>query len=223
MPGFFSHTTTNDSRYHPIGSSDNFKEKLNKPIDLNKSQKKFTDAAKKGNTLELEEWLKEDWQYLKTEKGVSWGLLALVATITENKLDCAKLLMQYDINPNEAYTVKKSKHRSPLHEATAYGRVEIARLLIKHGANTNAQTGNGNTPLHFACERDQKEIIEALIEGNSQLSIKNKKGQLPPDLLPNSDWLGNPSKTSKSWLMLKLTEQNQGQFSLSSSSINPFE
>lgn len=40
---------------------------------------------------------------------------------------------------------------TPLHEATIWGRAEIVKLLIKLGANINAQDKYGLTPLMITC------------------------------------------------------------------------
>ncbi|KAK5654203.1 hypothetical protein OQA88_7377 [Cercophora sp. LCS_1] len=45
---------------------------------------------------------------------------------------------------------------TPLHEALSFGRVEIATLLLQHGANVNAKLRfGGDTPLHMIVERGE--------------------------------------------------------------------
>ena len=41
-------------------------------------------------------------------------------------------------------------NRTPLHSACSWGRVEIAGLLLDHGAKADAKTDSGETPLHTA-------------------------------------------------------------------------
>merc|ERR1712051_612932 len=42
------------------------------------------------------------------------------------------------------------RYTTPLHDATTCGRTEIARLLIKMGADVNAKDYKGSTPLRLA-------------------------------------------------------------------------
>lgn len=59
-----------------------------------------------------------------------------------------------------------------------------ASLLIRLGALVNIADPTGNTPLHFAAEfGGVPEVLEVLIlEGNADLSLKNKKGLTPMDV-----------------------------------------
>ena len=40
---------------------------------------------------------------------------------------------------------------TPLMEAASAGHTDIVRFLIVHGADVNAQSSSGNTPLIYAC------------------------------------------------------------------------
>lgn len=59
-----------------------------------------------------------------------------------------------------------------------------ASLLIRLGALVNIADPTGNTPLHFAAEfGGVPEVLEVLImEGNADLTLKNKKGLTPVDM-----------------------------------------
>lgn len=59
-----------------------------------------------------------------------------------------------------------------------------ASLLIRLGALVNIADPTGNTPLHFAAEfGGVPEVLEVLImEGNADLTLKNKKGLTPVDV-----------------------------------------
>ena len=46
----------------------------------------------------------------------------------------------------------------------------------------NAKDENGNTPLHFACERGTSNTVKCLIEKGADVNSKNKRGQTPLDL-----------------------------------------
>ena len=54
---------------------------------------------------------------------------------------------------------------SPLHNAAHGGNVEIAKLLLKNGADVNAKTKEGFTPLMIAEQESKKEVAK-LIRSN---------------------------------------------------------
>ncbi|RCH90617.1 hypothetical protein CU098_001796, partial [Rhizopus stolonifer] len=64
-----------------------------------------------------------------------------------------------------------------------------ASLLIRFGSLVNIADPTGNTPLHFAAEfGGVPEVVEVLIlEGNADLSLKNKKGLTPLDVCKSDE------------------------------------
>merc|ERR1711936_409182 len=72
-----------------------------------------------------------------------------------------------------------------LHNATACGRTEVARLLIKRGADVNAKDYKGCTPLRLARRYGQEEI-EMMLEAKDAKdeqegpSRKTSEGVDPP-------------------------------------------
>ena len=49
---------------------------------------------------------------------------------------------------------------TPLMEAASSGHLEIVKLLISHGADVNAQSSSGNTPLMYACASGKKQSVQ---------------------------------------------------------------
>lgn len=49
---------------------------------------------------------------------------------------------------------------TPLMEASSAGHIEIIELLIRHGADVNAQSSTGNTPLMYACAGGHVEAVK---------------------------------------------------------------
>jgi ankyrin repeat domain-containing protein 17 len=63
-------------------------------------------------------------------------------------------------------------------EACSNGHKQIVELLLKHGANLNAQSACGNTPLHCAVQNNQIEIVEILLKHSATLVNQDQKIRL---------------------------------------------
>ena len=48
---------------------------------------------------------------------------------------------------------------TPLHLAAWSGKVEVTRLLLEAGANVNASSDNGDTPLILACQHGNSDVV----------------------------------------------------------------
>lgn len=93
--------------------------------------------------------------------------------------ELAELLLQElndDVNKRSSDT-----NSTPLHFA-AYGHDEIVELLLGSGADVNALDHDGNTPLHFAVFKNQKNIVEILLKHNARIDIVANDGMKPLDI-----------------------------------------
>ena len=61
-------------------------------------------------------------------------------------LELVRLLLEWKADPN----VVQAGGWTPLHQAAAHGREEIAKLLLEHGASLTAKSEDGRTPLEMA-------------------------------------------------------------------------
>lgn len=97
--------------------------------------------------------------------------------ITENDLEAVKRMLKSD---SELHRTINGLENSPLHEAVRLGCPEIASLLIGAGAAIDAPGDLGNTPLHYAVERDQSpDLARLLVEGGADMAKPNKAGETP--------------------------------------------
>ncbi|WP_339905878.1 ankyrin repeat domain-containing protein, partial [uncultured Cyclobacterium sp.] len=54
-----------------------------------------------------------------------------------------------------------------------FGKTQAAELLIKSGADINAKSSDGSTPLHTAAFYGRVEIVRALLEKKADIAVKN--------------------------------------------------
>jgi ankyrin repeat protein len=76
---------------------------------------------------------------------------------------------------------RNEQHVMPLHSAAAGQHLEIARLLLKHGADPNTRQSGGFTALHAAAQNGQVEMVELLIEHAADIEAKSEDGRIPLD------------------------------------------
>jgi|GEM_PF-4131344 len=69
--------------------------------------------------------------------------------------------------------------RSPLHIAASSGAIELAKELLKRGANVNLANNSEQTPLHFAAWNNQPSIIPLLLENMAKINAADKSGNTP--------------------------------------------
>lgn len=61
--------------------------------------------------------------------------------------------------------------------------VEIVKILIENGSDSNFRDFDESTPLHCAAEQGSLKSLEYLLENtNSDLNAKNKFGYTPSDI-----------------------------------------
>ncbi|HYD19288.1 MAG TPA: ankyrin repeat domain-containing protein [Patescibacteria group bacterium] len=79
-------------------------------------------------------------------------------------------------------------HRNALMMAAHNNKPDAIRMLLKKGANANAQTEDGGyTALHFATSRSHYAAVIALAGGGADPTIPNKAGITPLDLAQRFD------------------------------------
>ena len=74
-----------------------------------------------------------------------------------------RLLLDHGADPN-VRTWRPDRGSTPLHLAVRNRHIEIARILLEHGANVEAQDEQGRTPVDFASGEQRDELITLLLE-----------------------------------------------------------
>jgi len=75
----------------------------------------------------------------------------------------------------------------PLHNASSYGHLDIAALLIKHKTVVNATDKWGFTPLHEAAQKGRTQLCSLLLAHGADAYMKNQEGQTPIELATADD------------------------------------
>ena len=68
---------------------------------------------------------------------------------------------------------------TPLHLALQRGHMEVARLLVEHGADATAQDDQGWTPLHWAVKEGNMDLACLLIENGAKATAQDNDGWTP--------------------------------------------
>lgn len=99
--------------------------------------------------------------------------------------------------------VRNYKGQSALHCASKAGFIEVVRLLIKRGANVDAQDNQGSTPLATALRSSIKDkaalvsIAEDLLSCGADVDLQDVKGKSARDLISSK-------RKSELWAFIEL-------------------
>ncbi|KAK7495784.1 hypothetical protein BaRGS_00013004, partial [Batillaria attramentaria] len=103
------------------------------------------------------------------------GFACIHAAIYNNHTRTARVLIMHGADVNV-----KGSGITPLYLAAVYGQIEIAKLLIRRGADVNQNLEEGRvTPLHVVSESGRTEFAILLIASNADVNAKTKDGFTP--------------------------------------------
>ncbi|CAM5177775.1 unnamed protein product [Eretmochelys imbricata] len=106
-----------------------------------------------------------------------------------------RLLVEKRVDPSQpdlaGYTALLARCRAvwphPLHRASYCGHVDVARLLLAHGADPGIVDDDGMTSLHKAAERGHRELCELLLRHSPGLKgVRDRRARSARDLVPGS-------------------------------------
>jgi ankyrin repeat protein len=143
----------------------------NPPLDV-------FDAAAFGRIGRLAELLDGDPGLVAARSPDGFTPLHLAAFF--GQLESTRLLLERDA-PVDAVADNEMRV-TPLHSATAGGHEDVARLLIKAGADVNARQRHGYTPLHGAAQNGQVDLVDVLLEAGADPAARTDDGRTPADL-----------------------------------------
>lgn len=135
------------------------------------------EAAAAGQTAEVREHVNKDKKLINAYS--SDGFYPLGLAIFFGHTDTAMALLNAGAEVNIAS--KESMRVTPLHSAIAAGQIEIARELVRRGANVNARAEKNFTPLHEAAARGDMGLAILLVENRADMYAKTDDGKTPLD------------------------------------------
>lgn len=69
---------------------------------------------------------------------------------------------------------------TPLHAVGIFGNVEVAMVLLRHGADVNGLGLRGDSPLHIAAQNEHLELMQVLIDHGADVNAQDlKSGETP--------------------------------------------
>ena len=60
--------------------------------------------------------------------------------------------------------------------ASYHGQVKVVKFLLKSGAQVDAVSRRGRTPLHDASKRGHSEVVELLVEAGADIAAQDEDG-----------------------------------------------
>ena len=106
------------------------------------------------------------------------GEFPIILAAKQNMTEMVKRFLspRFGASPN----VSNSQGESPLKFAVRNNNLEMAKTLLKFGADVNTQDNNQLLPLHFAVRRsDGVPMTRLLLEYGSKIDYRNKHGRTP--------------------------------------------
>jgi ankyrin repeat protein len=111
-----------------------------------------------------------------------YGGTALARAVTDSRrqeksLPIALALIEAgaEVNTRTGVYIDGPGDIMPLHEAM--GRPALVKALLNRGANPNARTTSGDTPLHWAVRDRDLPCIKLLIGAGADLNLRDEKGR----------------------------------------------
>ncbi len=109
-------------------------------------------------------------QALYADAGAGSDDVSLHEAVKAGDLEKIKTLVT---QKNERINQPDENGMTPLHWAAANGHLDIARFLVKKGANPNAKDKDGDVPLHVAAARAKYDITSLLLKNGASPLAKN--------------------------------------------------
>jgi ankyrin repeat protein len=152
--------------------------KMMEILTMRKRHLDIFEAAAAGNSLEVDRILAKDKTQLVAVSPDGYSALAYACWF--GRFEVARNLIAKMAQVNTP--ANNPSKVTPLHSAVAGKHVEIAELLLKHGADVNAKQQNDLTPLHSAAANGHAAMVKLLVDNKADIHAKSSDGKTPSDL-----------------------------------------
>ena len=125
-------------------------------------------AAEKGHLPTIQNLLEKGGEL---NKGNEMGWLPLHFAAKGDHTEVVKFLLEKDGDVLAA----TASGKTVLHLAT---RLDLIRILVRHGANIQAKDISGRTPLHVAAEKGQTDTVNYLLDRGTDVNSRDRDGLL---------------------------------------------
>jgi uncharacterized protein len=95
---------------------------------------------------------------------------ALKAILTGNEASLKTVIKDINIE------AKDKDKRTLLHYAVIENKIDLAKLLLENGADSNVNDKNQWKPLHFAAQNNNVEIAQVLIQYGADINAQDEFG-----------------------------------------------
>ena len=133
------------------------------------------EAAAVGHTDRVRELARKDKASVNAYDVAGFFPLGLAVFFGHRETAEALIALGADVNQRSRESMKVS----PLHSAMAAGRLDVAKILLKHGANPNAASEGDFRPLHEAAARGRFDIVRVLLDAGADINARSADGKTP--------------------------------------------
>ncbi|CAC5358040.1 unnamed protein product [Mytilus coruscus] len=174
---------SDNEKYTPLLNSCNsgyvmvFEILLKRQVNVNKCDKygwsPLHMAASDGNTDLIKLLLKHK---ANESKQMNNGMTPMYLACRENHLEAVKMLFSYQADINKC----DETGWSSLHVAIYWNHKEEVAYLCDHGnAGINLSNKEGESPLHFACQKGYEDVVTLLLKHGASINHCNENGLTP--------------------------------------------
>ena len=148
---------------------------------LNIFKRLITELMKNNNKSLLETIFERHLKFFDNE------MIINLLVLYKNKIPISNSDLYKHLNNNKykiltelnIYAFERYYTSNYLFNECLFGNILIVKYLVEHGADTNQENKDGDTPLFIACYNGHKNIVKYLVEHGAYINKENKNGETP--------------------------------------------